>query len=65
MNKSFFVVIISIIIIIPIRVGIGLLINNGETSDLPFIIGVIIVMVLYMVVKPYVERFYEHLYPNG
>jgi hypothetical protein len=65
MNKSLFVIVISLFIVVPIRLLIGLLINGGKTTQLPFIIGVFICLAIYMLIKPYVEKLYNRLYPNG
>ena len=65
MNKYLFEIVICFFIVVPIRLLIGLLINGGKTTELPFIIGVLICLGIYMLIKPYVERLYKHLYPNG
>jgi hypothetical protein len=65
MNKYLFAVVISLFIVVPIRLLIGLLINGGKTTELPYFIGVLICLAIYMLIKPYVEKLYERLYPNG
>lgn len=65
MNKTLFTIVVSFLVVIPFRLGIGLLINGGKTADLPFIVGVIVCLGIYMLIKPFVEKLYTHLYPNG
>jgi hypothetical protein len=65
MSKNLFVIVVSILIILPFRLGIGFLINGGKTSDLPFIVGLLVCLGIYILIKPSVEKLYERLYPNG